>query len=228
VTEKIARQTIFTDLDSLLDTRAGCISTFGKDSLETNITPSYFDRLSDKFQIEGYGDRYKARDKSVLSNSSLTPIITLIMEFVASTLQNNLNSPHVFKPTVIINTYPYVLNDEESNLVIRIIVNKTKEHADVQLVFMDYDELTPAYVRNNVSLMVMYDGVNWLDTQADAGRFNKKACPEVGLIVPAIGTGPDPKMDKNPFEIMETITAPIIGLKFLPVESFSLLLNPFK
>jgi hypothetical protein len=113
-------------------------------------------------------------------------------------------------------------------MFINVLVSKTNEEADIEVVYIDYDSLTPEYVRNNISLMVMYHGIDWLDAQADAGRFSKRACPDVGLVCPAIAKGPQPDTDKNPFEIMETITRPLIGLKFLPVESFSMIVNPFK
>lgn len=228
MTEDTPKQTIFVELDALMDTRAACIASFGEQALTNCITPEYFTRLRDDFKISGYAERYKNRNKEFLKNSIMTPVITMITEFVESTLRNNLNSPHVFRPAVTINTYPYVLTDKESETLVKILVHKTKEEADIQIVHMDYDELTPAFVRNHVSVMVMYHAIDWLEAQADAGRFATRACPDVGMLCPALARGPDTNMEKDPFEVMETVAATIIGLKFIPIESFCMVINPFK
>jgi hypothetical protein len=224
----IPKQTIFVELDALLDTRAACIASFGKEAIEQHITAGYYTRLTDAFSLPGYVDKFRSRDKELLKDSMITPVFNMIVEFVSVTLKNNINSPQVYKPCVIVNTYPYILSDAECSKIVNILVHKTQGEADINIVTMDYDELTPSYVRQNVSLMVMYHAIDWLEAQADAGRFTTRACPDVSMLCPALGRGSKPLIDKDPFEVMETVSAPIIGLKFLPIESFCMIYNPFK
>jgi hypothetical protein len=222
------KQTIFVELDALMDTRAGTLALMGNDALETCVTAEYFKRLNDFFKVEGFKEKYQKRDISTLKQSMVTPVLRMIKEFVKSTLLNNLNSPHVFKPEIILNIHPYTLSEQESSRFIEILASVTNMEADIRIVSMDNDELSAQYVRNHVSVMVMYHGIAWMDVQADAGRFNKRACPDVTVICPALLVKENVDMERNPFQILETITAPIIGLKFFPIEDFSMIVNPFK
>lgn len=225
---KEQKQTIFVDLDALLDTRAATIATFGKEAMDKVIDKGYFSRLSDDFSLPNYSVKYASRDNSLLKNTMVTSVLNVISSFVKTTLQNNINSPHVYRPCVVINTYPYVLNDTESRDLIGAIVKNTNEEADVELVHMDNDILTPVYFNNNVSVAVMYHGLDWLEAQSEAGRFAKKACPDIVLFCPKLAKGKQHNMEKDPFEVLESIAAPIISLKFLPISVFSMIVNPFK
>lgn len=225
---KEQKQTIFVELDALLDTRAATIASFGKEAMDKAITKEYFNRLNDDFSLPGYDVKYKGRDNSLLKNTMITSVLSVIGSFVKTTLQNNLNSPYVYRPCVVINTYPYVLSDIESRDLISAIVKSTNEEADVELVSMDNDTLTPTYFNNNVSVAVMYHGLDWLEVQSEAGRFAKKACPDIVLFCPKLAKLKQHNMEKDPFDVLESIAAPIISLKFLPISVFSMIVNPFK
>jgi hypothetical protein len=226
--DDIPKVTIFTDLDSLLDTRAACISSFGSEAMDKNITASYFTRVRDNFDIDGYIEKYSERSIELLKNSMVTPVFRIVKEFVTATLTNNVNSPHIARPCVMLNIHPYKLAQSDINTFMNILISRTKEEADIEIVDKSFDELTPDFVKSNLSMLVMYHGLEWLESQADAGRLNKKTCPDIGLLCPAIARGIDKPIDKNPFEIMEAVAAPIIALKFLPVDSFCMVVNPFK
>jgi hypothetical protein len=222
------RVTIFTDLDSLLDTRAACIASFGSEAMDKNITASYFTRVRDNFDIPGYAERYSERSADLLKNSMVTPVLRILKEFVTATMTNNENSPHTARPCIMLNIHPYKLDQKDINMFMNILISRTNEDADIEIVDKSFDDLTPSFVKSELAMMVMYHGLEWLDSQADAGRLNKKTCPEIGLLCPTIARGTDKPLDGNPFETIEGVVAPIIALKFLPVESFSMVINPFK
>ena len=220
---------ILVELDALLDTRLALIAEYSTACLSAVLKANtYHTRLADSYPgltIEAFQERYHRRQKSVLKHAIITPVADLVKSFVYRTLKQALNSPFHYQPKIIVNTYPYQLTEAETTLIIHSLIGLTDQVADVEAVYASYDEIDPAYVKQHLSVMVLYDYTRWLDVHSVAGRFNKVTCPEVGLVAPQLYFKEyDTKADHAAvFQSMEQLAQPFIALQLLPVKYFSIL-----
>ncbi len=224
---------LFVEFDAIFDTRAATIYSYGEQAVLDNINEKYFIRIIDRFKNIDYDDfknRYAARDKRAIFNSVTTPVLYMVSDFVESTIVNSINSPDKMIPEIIINTYPYVLSEEEIKLIQETLVNYTKGYAEIVFVHMAISEITPMYVRDNLSILILYDYPVWLETHSATGDLNKITAPSTTLIGPEIFyIDPDPSIVRmadsskiNIFRAMEDYTSPFINLKLLPIYIFSM------
>ena len=229
--------TLFIEFDALFDTRLALINSYGKEALKKCLNVKYFTRTIDKFPDIDYDEfqsKYKQRDKSLLADSLITPIVYMLTDFVFSTVKNAINGPEALQPRIILNTFPYKLEEEEHKNIADLIMEMTKGYAIVEFVYRSTKELIPAYVRDNIDIMILYDYTVWLETHSETEAFNRVVIPSVSLLAPKIFFKlPDKAVigelerDKvDPFETMMQYAAPIIGLKLLPIHMFSLNVKP--
>lgn len=236
MTEQVKYSGFFIELDVIFDTRLATLFSISEDAVKLAFDTGYHTRYNDDFkgiEIADYNKAYELRDKHILKNAVATPIMKFLQEFVITTTHQISTSPFHLYPKVIINTYPYKLTTVEEHVIIASMVGITRGDCDVELVHMPYEEITPAYVNDYVSVMVMYEYYKWLEIHSANGNLKVTSCPNVGLIGPAIFfKAPDKqrlksceKIKMTPFEAMEKIAAPLIGLQLLPIEYFSIALK---
>lgn len=226
--------TIFVELDTLLDTRMSTLNSMGVQALKSALDAGYHDRPFDIFpgvDEAVYRQLYAKRGKSALTQAMMTPIVEVVKEFVTSTLDNVNNSPFHYKPKVMLNVYPYKLVESEIAVLIAALRGITLGLADIEAVDMSLEEITPLFVKANLSVMIMYQYDMWLEAHSLSGAFKKHTAPEVAMIGPRIYFKkplklPDPAED--PFTALEQLASPFIGLALLPIEKFSMVLKPVK
>lgn len=224
-------------MDCLLDTRIGVIFSFGEETLNKVLNENYHTRQEDKFvgiDSQEFKQRYAARDKTTLKNSAVTCLIKLLQEFVFKTLNQSLVTPHHLLPKIVLNTYPYVLSEEETKVFIKILMHYTNQKCQVEVIYKSPESLTPKFVKHNFSVMIMYHYLEWLEFHSASEAFKTTTCPEVTLMGPALFFNGPPKQEEiqilerqnlTPFRAVEMIASPFVGLKLLPVEDFSLVIN---
>jgi len=234
MTEQLKVASIFVELDALIDTRISVLWQMdGAETIKTILQADYHNRPIDMFEgIDNtkFKKLYDNRTKDCLKESMLTGVIDVIREFAYVTLSELVNSPRHFKPKVIINTYPYVLSEEEDNVLIATMVHLTNKLCDVQIVHMTYEEITPSYVKNNLEIIVLYEYYKWLEVHAKSEAIKRVTCPEVTMFGPRIYFKPkDPTVDVGDvYKAMEELAGPFIGLKLMPVSLFSFCLKKAK
>lgn len=225
---------ILVELDSILDTRMATLHRLGGDAVEKALEAGYHERPFDFFpgvDQDAYDQLYAQRDKRTMASAMMTPVVQMVREFVAKTLDNVNNSPFHMQPKVIINIHPYKLSEGEIETLIRTFQSLTMEKADIEVIDKDYTELSALYVKVNLSVMVLYQYDKWLEAQTVAKSFEKHTAPDVTLIGPAIyfkKPEKKPSSDEDPFKAMCDLAAPFIGLVLVPVEKFSMVMKPVK
>jgi hypothetical protein len=232
---------LYIELDCLLDTRISTLLlSFGPEAVKTTLAQGYHTRWVDKFPNISYDDfqaAYAQRDKRTIQQAIKTPLTKLIQEFVLGTNANTANTPFHHNPKIIINIHPYKLTQNEIRVVRDVVVALTKGQADIEMVSLSLEEITPRYVNNEISLLVMYDYHLWLETHSANDNFKKAACPQIGLFAPMMFkkypvTTEDKKiiqsLDTPVFDHIARTISPFIRAVFLPAENFSLAVNPYK
>lgn len=228
MSNELNNSTVLIELDALLDTRLATVASFGDSALDALFQSDYHNRLMDSFpgvDKAAYDLAYSKRDKTILKNAIITPIAEMIKEFTFNTLKQLLNSPFHYQPKILVNIHPYKLTDSEISILMSSLIAITNKKADIQVIDVAYKDITPSYVKNHISIMVLYEYYKWLEIHSLNEKFKKVTCPEVTLIGPAlIFTDQASQITdiKESFEAVQTLAAPLIGLRLVPVENFSM------
>jgi len=228
---KETAQDIFIDIDSLFDTRLPVVY-FLDEEVATSIVEdgSYFTRKSDKFK---YIDNnifkavYKERNKTLLTLATPTNIMGILKQYYSELMtQHKLDGTNK-NITIYLNIYPYELSLEETDKLVIGIQAITSKEVVVKIVSMEKRDLTVKWVNDNLAVMVMYDGLEWLEYYTANFELINNPLLDVGLIVPAIVTNnsfnPEKIDDYEAFIVdTEKATEPLIKLKMLYAKDFSI------
>ena len=221
--------TVMIDLDSLLDTRLAAFSSFPEDVLEKVMKNNYWDRTSDTFKDvdnEQYQSVYKNRKKSILGSALVTPMLSFLKEYCYMTIENSQSTPFKMIPRVLVNTYPYKLEEKEKDIISSTISAGILDLAEVKVVYMDHESLNPSFVKSSLSTLIMYHYDQWLEYHCQKETFKSRTCPEVTLIGPKISMKTlkeNETVTEENFEAMRILAGPLINLVLLPIEHFSVI-----
>jgi|ERR1700752_471690 len=226
VDKGVKTSTFFAELDVILDTRMGTLLNIDPDGAERLIKTGYFTRDRDLF----YGidpmvfqEAYKNRDKKTLQGSVMTPMLNFIRDFCRHTYEGNIKTPFIKEPKIVINTHPYQLLSEDLSLLQKAIFYKTGQITPIEMVDMSYEEITPTYLKQETSVISIYDPFEWLEIHSKSERFKRESCPEVMMIGPLVIRNLEIKdIDIKEFQShMELLSKPFIDLNLMNARVFS-------
>lgn len=235
------KQTIYVELDALLDTRFGTIIEMDKEA-KTNFagllaTSKYSSRTSDVFSelVTGFPDQqfkatYKSRTVDVLKVSRITNIIPIIKDLIEELNDTDKYLPEVSSVSVHVNTYPYLLTDEEQATMRQVIAFYLGQ-VTVQLVRTPLIGLMPSTIESKYSALFMYHFDDWLTLHQNALKDTKLA--DILFFGPRIyvsGTpsetelsvayGDIPK-EIDPFKASEMVLSEYLSLRLIDPAAFS-------
>lgn len=219
---------ILVELDALFDTVIGTLGAISpQNAVRLMMTPQYTYRMSDQFEgfdQQEFLQRYQTRDRAIIKNSSVTRVMFHIHEFTQRVEAKTLNSPIEQDAIVVINTFPYELEDSELELIRSILKRKLPLNPEIQFVHLSLDKLNPFYINKNYQAVILYNFNDWLKVFISDESFLKYPCFQVRFIAPAIlktteGLEKDMAVVDKFIEVMEFL-APMIDLMFVPVENF--------
>ena len=223
----------FTEIDAILDTRLGTLAKMGRSIALEVLKGNYLDRVHDCFpgvDNKLFKETYDKRDKETIALSMATPVMKIMGEFCLDTIQGNNSSPFVKQPVITINEYPYVLTDKERNLILTAAKIRTKNLAEIKFVNMSPAQITPRFLKKDVSIFAIYDYITWLDTQAENKVFSKESCPTVVMLTPFMPASINKngeELSKVEFKLeewqkhMEMLARPFIDLQLISPKAFS-------
>jgi hypothetical protein len=228
------RESIYVELDVLLDTRLGTLALID-DQVAASVIASgnYHTRKNDIFEgvdKEVFDEAYRNRDETTLKKSVLTDAIKVLRQLVVALTEQTIDQPDHEGPKIVVNLYPYKLTAEEQELIGRSMADWIQNETPIELVAIPTKDLTPIYCKTTYSTMLVYDHSQWMNTHAEA--FKKTCLPEVIMISPAIyfnATPSDEELAKtikeaaHPMRALELLASPIIELKLIDVKYFSIL-----
>lgn len=221
---------IFIELDALLDTRLSTLYSLSIDAVQTNLSKNYFSRKTDIFEgvdKQVFDEAYAARDKITLSNAVVTKSVGFIKELILKMSSQAIKTPFHTGAKLIINVYPYVLNDVEIDAIIEGMVYAIDGKCDVTAINVSCEQLTPRFCKENFSYMFLYDYPKWLEAQAY--NFKDLPCTEIMVVVPGIYFKQEPTKEQmaeaiqnfmHPLRAMEFVSAYYIDLKLYDIDLF--------
>lgn len=212
---------ILVDLDTLFDTRMVLVDI---------LNPTYFasannydTRTRDNFNCLGgmiFHTFYKNRNKGILRNSLPSNIHSIINQSFYLELNDiDVNDDDDFK--LFINTYPYNLVEEEKSFLIESVKPLTK-YKNIEIINFSHEELTPKWVNSNVKMVIMYDGLKWLNKHVAKKTIVNHPLVSILLVCPSIVEGYLPgTVDKKVFDSLVKGLEPIIQAMFVDIKYFN-------
>lgn len=169
----------YTNLDSLLDTRLGVIASYSQEAASNVLkSPNYLNREHDNWELfteglvtnelfnELYSNRGGVNTQATISSSVLTDLVKVIHRCIADELSTHLdNSGDRFEPIcLVVDTAPYDLDVDLKDALMGILEELFGEGIAYELVNLGIDNLTPKYIYDNLTLILIYDIHQWLRT----------------------------------------------------------------
>lgn len=247
--DKAKKHGFLLDLDCLFDTRFSVLESIDKDKASALLENGYHYRERDDFEgfdIHEYRKRYENRDINILMNSAPTPVLMYLHETLSNYFRSAGSDGVVVKTELIINIYPYKLNEVELNDVVLCLKAKTMNMVPIRIINTPMENIHPAFLRDNVSYFWVYDWDKWLKThylELAKGRLDDviMVCPDImpltksesereinrlieerkELGLPDEG---DVELELKNSEIISNVIRMFIGNTFEPAKEFSIFL----
>lgn len=163
---------VYTDLDSLFDTRAiMLVALTDNGKYDINFNPSKYKlRLRDNFgtlSSKIFHYFYSKRTKEVLPNAPETYVNLVILEYfndiVALAKQD-------IETTVYLNVYPYNFTSEEQEVILAS-VSKLLPNVNIITISRPITEIDKKWMLEKIGLIISYDALKWL---RHATEFNSE------------------------------------------------------
>jgi len=227
IESKEAKNDIYMNLDSLLDTRLSLLFHFDKtmfnNVLKDGNIKNYTNRITDSFDYldnDLFRELYKKRDGRIIKEPIPTHIPQLIKSYIAESLVEHPKK----RVKLFLNVYPYVLTDEDKIKIrngIRAIFNG---YLDVDIMDVPEKLISVKFIYENVGLMIMYNGLDWAEYQISSGNLVSLRLPDVMMIAPKLYANKIYKNDSvdKSFTDLEKILHTFIKVTFINVKFFSI------
>lgn len=231
----------FVSIDVLLDTRLTIINEINPDAtLEILKNKTYFERQHDNWEVltDGkisnaeYKEKYAARNKQTLMKSKLTGFCLYLKDFIADAEEGYRTDPTTGFPTILINTYPYQLTENEQQAFIEAMeIQCCCVITDVRICHYSPAELTPIKIKSEYEFLFIYDLEEWKSLHDEA--IGRKDMQGVYVTIPKLFI--NEIMESEVFDVddgakmtvwkaAEMCLLPFFNLNFIPVKTYSLCL----
>jgi hypothetical protein len=226
-------ETIYVELDTLLDTRLGTIAKINPEIAELLANTDYQTRKEDKFEgvdSEAFKLAYSTRDEETLELSVVTNMIEFLSSMTVNLTEQGIVRPYHDGAKVVVNYYPYILSVEVRDELVAVISKWLNGLVPVEVVYITPAELTIGYCKECFSIMIMYDYLSWMNARSE--EFITQRIDSITLYGPAIyfNDMPDTKeLEKvttevmHPLKAMEFLASPLVGLRLIDISFFSVI-----
>lgn len=184
---------ILLDLDTLLDTRLGCLSLIYPEAATYVVKHTdYWDRehtdwskLTDgRVTNAQFEERWAKRDIDVLQNSVLTSINVVLLRILSEMNINATTGVTVHEVGLEVNLAPYTLSFEEQEELEQILRETYGQELVITFCSIPVAELTPTYIRKRYAAVLLYGFHEWIKIH-DA-ELMKGRSPDIYFIGPKL------------------------------------------
>ena len=148
----------------------------------------YSRRIFDSLSFAGpelFARIYKDRNNNVLSRAIPTNIYDSIVEYIVQAKHTILMESDA-EIKIVINSYPYELDAATCDLLKLGIAKHINNIADVEIVRMATNEITPTFIDDNFGFVIMYDLLPWVDYHVTTKQLVRHTLPDVTFLTPAL------------------------------------------
>lgn len=221
--------TIYTDVDTLFDTRFELLRAINNNlAMDLLLSGVYHAREKHDYGLitrDIFLPLWNKRTKQVLMSSRPTGVFTLIKDFYIDIYRQENLADMITEIKMFVNTYPYVLSQEESKLLERIYANNLP-NCSIISINKSPQELTTSWMCDNIGAVFMYDYLEWLNQQVSLGSFDPRI-NQMYVVTPYSNMHkPDSAKLKNvdksasEMDMAEDVYKPFLNIKFAPMLFF--------
>lgn len=229
------RQGIYTDLDTLYDTRLAVIEEIDQALALHLLKNGWCSRLYDRAEPltkEQYKEAYSMRDVKTLTLAHPTMATDAIRGWCRQAHAAISGTPYPGFCEVFVNIWPYRLTKAQARPFAEQL-NKTLD-GSARLTLLNFDPkyLTTYDAKLYFSCMMMQDWDVWLEERSQQGDLKKAPIPDVTLYAPKIFRGEigqgdyEAIRDIDVFSTVEERLRPIVGVEFIETDFFSSYITP--
>jgi hypothetical protein len=219
---------VYVELDCLFDTRLSLMYDIDKNIMRDMIsTNKYHTRIMDQFgylSVRLFRTIYNYRNANTLDNPLGTLVNDVIRDYCVEATITAKSYEEYNKINVYVNIYPYNLTEEDIELLRMGISNSIEIPVNVEILYKPYTEINPEFIKNNIGMMIMYDGLLWVEHFTSNGELIKNSLPDVVLMTPMLlhRNLLIKKADLTTFfNDVEKSVAMLIQLAYVPADIFS-------
>lgn len=241
--------TIYVELDALMDTRIGtlmrlnpehAIKAVGSKEYHARLSDDLTDIIGDGFNDKHFKDAYYQRDMSTLFYARATRMVEYLKETIRQqAVKKLMGDPRLGGLKVIVNTFPYPLDDADNAFLRRVIATSlTLPTHLVEFEYRSYADMTLGWLKAlDAAIMVIYNFDEWTRACRDMPKTIEEVktmtgSPETILLAPGLlHSRHDYKRlmtmdrseatDKDPFTTAKKAFAAAFALQVLPARLFS-------
>lgn len=218
------RAGIYTDLDTLFDTRAGLACLLDKNNEEFIKNKKYKYRLRDNMgnvSSQIFNTFYRNRNKNLFQLAIPTPILDEVIRIDYEELMTITSELNTGKIPIYVNIYPYNFTEEELSYF-KYTILRICTGANIIFIKMDYSELTPEWIKSRVKRVYSYSGLDWLNYHSYTTKLFSDPMLDVMFIVPPIidGSYPLSSIKKDTYINLSNSYSKLIDLNFIDTEYF--------
>lgn len=188
---------IMVELDCLLDTRIGILSTVRKDVADAVVVDNkYHERTSDRFSqlYPGFDDgefyaAYATRTYADIAGRVFqTHVVGHLINHCVECRRVAETTPEAQSIKISVNVFPYQLTETQSHELLDTL-QEVFDLAAVELCSYPCHSLTPGVIKGLFTHCIMYDFDKWANMHYEA--LMPSPMPSVNFIVPAIAVNDD-------------------------------------
>lgn len=225
---------ILTELDALLDTRLGVVSTLDNDAALRLVQNSdYFHRETDQIgplcglDQAVYEQAWASRDVSALQHAIMTPSVAMLrMQLLDIHRQWKVaRDPNIEGVVLEVNTYPYPLSEAELAGYGAVFKEVFGSFLQIEVTHRPWTQYTPDFMMRHYTGAVLYNYRDWFHAHLDA--LMKKGIPRFSMVAPKIGKEVIPLeeryVDKTPYDLFvaaEAMSRHLLAFEFVDTENF--------
>ena len=229
------RQGIYTDLDTLYDTRIAVVEEVDTLLALRTLQAGWAWRVEDKappIPDDKYKELYDSRDINTLVKASPTFAAEAIRAWYNHALNAMHGTPFPGYCELFVNVWPYKLTKEQATSYAEKLRHITGDFVRITMLNINPEHITALDAKMYFSVMFVNDWYVWLEARAASGDIKDTPLPNVALHAPKICRGTinqgeyEQIKDIDIFTTVEERLRPIIGLEFMEVAFFSSVLTP--
>lgn len=224
---------IFVDLDALFDTRLAVLDMLDPFLAIKALKEGYLDREEDSFTHcprELFQSVYKARDTTILERALMTQVKSIVIDFMKEGIDKLKSERTNALVNVYINVWPYKIAKDAAGELLTPFYDAVKGKANIHLVNIPPEELTPDVCKKHFSYIIKYDFMDWIVKLGEQGLIQKSPMQEITLVAPRIYPSGKPSVQDieeasrnkmEPYQCTELFFAPYIKLELYIPQLFS-------
>lgn len=164
----MSNQTIYVELNALMDTRIACIEAlYGVETTQRVLVNGYEKRETDDWGLldaalntAAVEELYVNHDITLLANSMMSNLVRVLKDFTREANKGSAGNPMTDPVAIHINIAPYRLPEQHC----QVIANSIAHHlgiTDVKTINVPRHLTTPAFFQGTYKTVFMYDFIKW-------------------------------------------------------------------